>query len=185
MLDLKIDTCEDCAAFVVTDQTGLYEVDTNEGGYGDPNTPAGPQGFDSMTLRIWKPKADLNAAPDFTVNLLASIPDPDDNYHFQWRISAASLGLEYIVSGSWYIQVEAVIGTTVYSDDVFAVASEHIQKVISDLMKKFDPTAGCKDCEDASMLMQNAMALGCGGTCDEEASQRIIDHLYWKSKTCC
>ena len=186
-LELKASVCEGCNVFQFVDTTGLYNASTNPTGYGGFNGVLDPFDFDTYTLSVWFPNSDINTAADYTYNLLTlpnPIPDAED--HYTWTITAAMMGVSVIKSGVYNFTATGVKDGLTYLVDVQCIFTNDIKEKLDAKLLDYDPTCGCKKgCEDPLELYAQLITVECGGICDAEKSQSIIDSLYQNVPNCC
>lgn len=185
-LVLQSSSCEECLTINWSDVTGPYAVGTNESGYGSENGVLSPSEFTTYVLQMWFPNSDLDGDPDFTYNLKLNIPTPDPEGHYSWTFTAAQLGVPAIRSGVYNMTATAVLAPNTYITDVQCIFTRDVKtEVIDPAMLNYDPTCGCKDgCVDAAGLFSMYETVACGGICNAEKAQDIIDYLYTQQGCC-
>ena len=184
-LELQLNACEVCDGINVIDITGAYSV-SNTGGYGDPNTPEDPSGFDSYSLSIWRPGSARDGDADFTLDLLSDVPAPDGDGYYTWLVTAADMGLTEIESGPWYFEATGTLGNSVTISDAEVVFIVELQAKVDIKMKPYDPSVMCpQGCEDPLKIFNIFSILSCSRPCDGDKATRIITHLRQLLKNCC
>lgn len=184
-LEIKGRACEGCDAFSYVDNTGDYSPE-NTTGYGPENGVTGPADFDTYTLEVWYPDTDLADAPDYTYNLLQSVPAPDADGHYTWTITKQMLGEDVIKSGVYVMKATGVLGPATYIADTEAIFTNDIEGKLDAKLVTYDPTCPCKKgCQNPLELFMMLQTVKCGGICNGETSQLTIDTLYDKVTLCC
>jgi hypothetical protein len=185
-LKLKICASDSCNGITVYDTTGPYSPE-NLTGYGVENGVESPEDFDSYIMSLWKDGQDPLVDPPLAIidmTNYAFVADDEGNYPL--FISLSQLGVEFVESGVWYIQLEATLGLDTY----LAVDSPIFLYELTDKLEKkmpgFDPTKPCKNgCEDVSKLASALDAVSCYGSCSGVKSSRIIKWIRTQLKNCC
>lgn len=179
-LVLKAKSLEYCDGFYFKDITGAYDVTDNPTGYGVANTVTQPDYFDTYILQVWQPNSDLSGDPDYEVDLLTlTYPTPDSNFFFSWPITMDMMGIDTMPSGVWTMTARGVTGSTTYRVDVQCIFINDIEAGIDQIMLRWDPKCGCGGgCGKAPEAFMQLMTVKCGGVCDRDAAQAIIDSLY-------
>ncbi len=177
-LEITGRTCEGCDGFTITDTTGLYNDPDNLTGYGIPNTITQPSGFDTYVLKVWYPESDLEGDPDYSVDLLTlPYPTPDADFHFSWTISASDMNLDVLQSGVWNFTLLGTAGVDTYRADVRCIFVKDVEKHVDAMMNKWSPTSKC-GCSKAPEAFVKLLSVKCGGVCNGNAAQFIINELY-------
>lgn len=186
MLELKITACEDCNTFVFKDVTGLYDATDNLTGYGVFNGVATAAAFETYVLNVWFPNSDITGDPDYTYDLLANLPIPDSNGFYEWVFTADMLDVETLRSGLYTMTVSAYKDPLTYTAETENIFTCDISDVVEAKVADADPACGCAPgCEDPFELYPMLLTVKCGGVCDANKAQAIIDSLYEKSSNCC
>lgn len=184
-LELQLNACETCEGIDIVDITGSYSLE-NPGGYGTPNSPPGPEWFDTYIVEVWAPGVDRNSTPTYTLNLLSSAPAPDDNGYYTWSVTAAAMGLSEILSGVWSFKTTATLGASTFIADADVPFITEIQGKVDAKMKYYDPTCPCRDgCEDPMKVYRIFTTLSCGRPCSGDKADRTITYLRYLLKNCC
>ncbi|HNR54788.1 MAG TPA: hypothetical protein PKJ19_06475 [Flavobacteriales bacterium] len=186
MLTITGNACEGCLELTYTDTTGAYNALSNPDGYGPENTVEGPDDFSTYSLQVWQPGLTTRDAPTYTLNLLTSVPLPDEDYYFTWTITAEDMGLDAITSGVWTFAATGVLSPNTYVAEVRKIFTLDVkEKVIDPAMLNADPSCACEDCDaDPYTLYAMYDSVACNGICSPEASQEVINYLYTQ-KGCC
>ena len=186
MLEITSRSCDGCAEFQWVDTTGPYNALTNAGGYGVANGVLGPASFDTYTLYVRYPGTAITDDPDFTFNLLTTVPTPDSSGHYTWTITAAQMGLAKLVSGVYTMTAIGIISGVSYITDSQCLFLNDLESLVDAAMLTYDPVCGCKSgCEDPAELFVQFLTIRCGGVCDLEKAQAGIDDLYSRLPLCC
>ncbi len=186
MLEISGSSCEGCSSISYTDTTGPYADPGNLTGYGTENGVTGPAAFDTYTLEIWFPNTLLTEPADYTLNLKTSVPPVDPDGFYTWDITKVMLGVDPIKSGVYTMTATGVLSGSTYVADLQCVFVADIESEIDDNLKSYDPDCGCADCaEDPLELFVMLQTVKCGGICDGDKTQKIIDNLYANSSQCC
>lgn len=173
---LKGSVCEHCEAVVWTDTSGAYSATTNPGGYGGPGAPAAYTSFTSYTLEVWKPKANLSATANFTLDLLATVPVINADGDPEWTITAASLGEnEPMTSGEWFFKASGVFGAETFVAACHVLFKMDVQEQIDEMLKA-EPVPAKLDHLMLFVQLQAAIRGHCCG--DFAHTQEQIDWLY-------
>lgn len=186
MLQLSTTTQEGCDEFSFTDATGLYSLLTNPSGYGPENGIDGPADFDTYVLNIRKPHTAITDPPDYVFNLLTTVPAPDSDDHYTWVITGADLGITTFPSGVWTFTAIGTLASVQYISDSQCIFVKQLEALVDAAMLDYDPTCPCKDgCANPADLFVEMLTIKCGGVCDRDRVQAIIDSLLSKLPTCC
>lgn len=182
-----ITVCEHCEKLVFSDITGGYDATTNPDGYGGGSNPASPSAFTSYTLKVWAQGVSTNGAPTYTLDLLANLPTQDANGHYNYDITLAQLGVDYIRSGIWNFEVTAVWNGSVIIVPMASFMVGHLDGIIDGEMLKVDLACACKeDClsiVDMSSLWESVKSAAC---CGQAAwADKSAQWLYVNYKKCC
>ena len=189
MFALSVSICGSCNQLTFDDSTGLFSIDNPEGyASGDVNTPDTPADFDTYTLTLWEPEADLDAAPTYTLNLLTTIPNPDADFHFQWVITAEDLGVATIKSGIWTAHVVGEFNQVTYTADYQGLdVSDITEKLDAEIYAQGPVRGKISSClkkllDLRSLLCAAIDAAGCGKAA---YAQETINYLYLNYSKCC
>ncbi len=187
MLELKIRAQETCEGFTLTDCTGTYNASTNPTGYGGFNGVLDPFDLDAYSLEVRYPNVEQTDPASYTYDLKTlPTPLPDANGYYTWAFTKTMLGVATITSGVYNFTVIGVKGVATYMADAQNIFVNDIQSVIDKKMLGWDPLCECKDgCENPADLFVELVTVKCGGVCDADKAQDIIEELYNKSKLCC
>lgn len=170
-LERKISICIACGEIVIEDTTGVYDADTNPGGYGGPN----PDFADATayTVAVYAPGATEPAA---TLDLLLSPPAPDADGHYVYTLTAAQLGFteQEIVSGVW--SVDVTWNTEVEKRKVLAMG---------DIMRKIRKCICCNSKKHTWMNLELKAAAAQHRCFKHDKAQKTIDRLYRAVAKCC
>jgi len=184
---LKLMVCirETCDGFDLIDKTGTYNAEDNPGGYGQENGAEGPFDFSAYSVKVWTPKADTMKDPLVTLDLLPA-PDADDEGFYTWSFSKDDLKVEDMRSGVWALTVTAVLGLNTLNEYIRPILTNDVWDKLRPKVEAFDPTCPCKKgCSNPNELFMALQTIRCSGICDIEKTQRNIDWLYTKIKSCC
>lgn len=190
MFAITISLCGSCNQLTLADETGLFSIDNPEGyASGDATTPDTPGDFDTYTLKLWSPDADTSGPPTYTLDLLANLPNPDADFHFQWVITAEDLGVETIQSGIWTAHVDGEFDQVSYPGDYAGLDTSDIaEKLDAEVYQAGPPRSGkLTPCQRKLMDLRDVLcaaidAAGCGKS---DIAQKAIKFLYRNYQKCC
>jgi len=173
---------EDCGGILVTDVTGESAT-----GYGEETGIASPSAFSSITFRFWKDGQDTSGPPLATVVWpMGDIPTPDDEFHFGYMVTLAQLGVEFIESGVWYVEMAVVYSTTTYEASFAPTFTGELDKKIRSLMPKVDPTGKCNSgCVPWERLATLLDSVRCFTACSAGRSSFLIRYIRTQLRNCC
>jgi hypothetical protein len=177
---------ETCTGFRFIDRTGLYNAETNPGGYSEEvNDVSGPGDFDTYFLSVWLPGQDPEGDPQAVLNLLPP-PEPDENDHYTWDFTFEDLGVTSIPSGFAYMEVRGVKDGDEYDASSGPLFTALTQAKVDTAMKSYNPTSPCANgCQDAGAFFMMLSTVQCNGVCDADKSQSILDYIDNNIKNCC
>jgi hypothetical protein len=162
--------CIRCGQVRLTDTTGLYNEETNPGGYGAPNPAFGEA--DPYTAEFIPPGA---TEPVFTLDLNLNPPPFDDNGHLVYVMEPDQFGYtDNLKSGVWTLRV--TMGTSVRTKKFLAVGE------IEERIRKCICCGGVKHI-DLDVKLRGAWRLFRCYKYDE--AQDVIDQLYHDTASCC
>jgi len=148
----------DQLSFIVTDQTGAYNVNTNPGGYGAPNPVVGDFVSANVTVTMCDTTTLLPTGPTYIINVYPTIPNTTGAGYL---IPNTSLGLaadQKIPDGVYKFFIEMDTNDTTYDTTEYEVFYEIV---------------GC--CIDTLTIE----AAGCGCSSESKKIKDIVKANMW------
>lgn len=182
MFTPQICASENCSGILVTDVTGLSTT-----GYGTDTGIDSPSDFASIVFSVWKDGQDTSGPPLATVSWpIIDVPEPDDEFHFGYQLTFEQLGVEYIESGVWYVEMTVVHSTTTYAASFAPTFTGELDEKIRSLMPKVDPTGKCPSgCEKWERLATLLNSVRCFTACSSGRSSQLIRYIRTQLRNCC
>lgn len=148
----------DQLSFIITDQTGVYNVNTNPGGYGAPNPVVGDFISANVTVTMCDTTTLLPTGQTYTINVYPTIPNTTGAGYL---IPNTSLGLaadQKIPDGVYKFYIEMDTNDTTYDTTEYEVFYEIV---------------GC--CIDTLTIE----AAGCGCSSESKKIKDIVKANMW------
>ena len=189
-LQIKATLCNsgDCKSLYFTETTGIYDVDENPTGYGDPN-PEVLAFENGANLALTNPNGDTFIFTGTTYGLL---PTDDDTYKFQILNTQLGLGADdKITDGLWYCtytitQTQDVLDPIVESITFPFLISCSADCCLERLFSGLDITCGCSN-DKMMVYMRAKIALEAAKNAAEcgnlTAMQKDLDYVDFLCKT--
>lgn len=186
-LTLRACIHEECDGIQFVDTTRDYSVD-NTGGYGTPNVPANPSGFDTYVFSYWAANLDPSTdAPTFTYNLLLNVPTQSTNEDYAWpTFTFEQMGVSSTEQGIAYFEVVATLDGDTYRTDFTALLIQDLVAEVRSKMKGWKPgSKSATGCIPVSRMAEAIDMVKCGWTCDPDQAKDIIKWIKANINSIC
>lgn len=177
--EIKLGVEADKNAIYLYDETGVYDVDCNSGGWGSPNLE--PSDIEEATVEVFIPKSDSG----IIIDVSDALPNATG---LGLEVLAQELGLEFIPSGVWRF-VYRLKSTTESFEQAVSISKyfdENTACCVDSMLGKFDTlnpvSENNKSIVETEILFDSARWLACKGK--TSGAQKVITHVDNKCKCC-